>query len=66
MLEPKVFLKGKDVAAAVSMSESWIRQERWKRKHGLPHVFTVDPILIGSSPRYLASEVEAWIEKLAA
>jgi hypothetical protein len=31
------------------------------RKNGLPHSLTIDPVMIGSAPRYKASDVEAWL-----
>ena len=51
-----------DVAQLTSMSRSWVRKQRWNRRHGHPHVFDVDPILIGSVPRYRLDAVLGWIE----
>lgn len=51
-----------EIASFVSMSRSWVRKQRWNRRHGQPHVFDIDPILIGSVPRYRLDDVLAWIE----
>ena len=52
-----------DIAKLVSLSKSWVRSQRFKRRHGLPHDFTLDPVIIGSTtPRYLLAEVLAWID----
>ena len=34
----------------------------FNRRHGLPHVFDIDPVLIGSVPRYRLEDVLAWID----
>lgn len=52
------------IADLLSMSRSWVRKERFNRRHSLPHTFDVDPIMIGSSPRYRIEEVEAFIARL--
>ena len=54
------------VARVLALSPATIRQQRYRRQHNLPHWFTVDPVMIGSAPRYRASEVSAWIEAQAA
>ncbi|MBT6361707.1 MAG: hypothetical protein HOJ67_05875 [Rhodospirillaceae bacterium] len=54
------------IAHDTSMSKSWVRQERHKRRHGLPHILTIDPVMIGSSPRYRRSDYLEWIESLVA
>ncbi len=50
------------VARALSISPATIRQQRFRRRHEMPHWFTIDPVMIGSVPRYRASEVHAWLE----
>ena len=52
-----------DIAGLLSISRSWVRKERFSRRHGKPHVFDVDPVLIGTSPRYRMVDVLAWIER---
>lgn len=60
------FYSDKDVARILSMSPAWVRGQRHKRRHGLPHIFDLDPRYIGSCPRYVAREVEAFIEAITA
>lgn len=57
-------LNDKQVATLINMSPSWIRVQRWKRKTSQQHCFTLDPVMIGTSPRYRAKEVHAWIASL--
>ena len=51
-----------EIARALAISPVTIRKQRFDRRHGLPHWFTLDPVMIGSAPRYRASEVSTWIE----
>ena len=51
-----------EIARLLSMSRSWVRKQRFNRRHGLPHVFDLDPVLIGSVPRYRIEDVIAWID----
>lgn len=53
-----------EVAELLSMSRSWVRKQRFLRRRGLPHVFDIDPVLIGSVPRYRLEDVLAWIGAL--
>mgnify|MGYP000530666893 FL=1 len=62
-MEP-IFLNDSAVAETVCMSPSWVRVERHKRRKGLPHTLNIDPVMIGSSPRYRMEDVEAFIEGL--
>ena len=55
-----------DITKLIALSKSWVRKQRWLRRHGLPHEFTVDPVMIGSTPRYRLDEVLAWIEAQSA
>ncbi len=52
------------VAKRLSISHSWVRKQRFNRRHGLPHVFDIDPVMIGSVPRYRVEDVLAWISAL--
>ena len=61
---PRQFLNDSAVAATVCMSKSWVRVERHKRRKGLPHTLDIDPVMIGSSPRYRVEDVEAFIKGL--
>ena len=53
------------VADLFSMSRSWIRQERFRRRHGQSHVLDIDPVLVGTTPRYMCDEIEGLIKRLA-
>lgn len=54
----------REIADLLSLSQAWVRTQRYKRRHGLPHVFNIDPVLIGSVPRYRIDEVNNWIKGL--
>ena len=59
-IEP-AFYSDKDVARRLNLSPSWVRGQRHKRRHGLPHILDLDPRYIGTCARYVPSEVEAFI-----
>ena len=59
------FYNDNDIARRLRLSTSWVRVQRHKRAHGLPHIFDVDPRYIGTSPRYVAEEVEAYFSSIA-
>ena len=63
MVEP-AFYTDKDIARRLNLSPSWVRGQRHKRAHGLPHIFPLEPRYIGSCARYVAEEVEAFIATL--
>jgi hypothetical protein len=54
----------KYISDRIFVSLSWVRGERHKRRHSLPHILTIDPIMIGSIPRYRQDEVDEWMESL--
>lgn len=56
----------KDVARRLNMSASWVRGQRHKRRHGHDHVLDIDPVMIGSCPRYVGADVEAFLLRLVA
>ena len=58
------FLNDADIASELCLSLSWVRKQRWLRRHEKAHVFTVDPVMIGSVPRYRNDDVQAWMEAL--
>ncbi len=60
-----VLISDADIASLLCMSRSWVRKERFNRRRGLPHILTIDPVMIGSAPRYRRSEVMDWVESLA-
>ena len=57
-------LNDKDLAALCGMSVQWVRAERLKRRRGDKHALTIDPVMIGKSPRYRATDIMRWIEEL--
>lgn len=64
-IEPE-FYNDKDVARKLSLSPSWVRVQRHKRTKGLPHILNVDARYIGTCPRYVRSEIEAFVAAIAA
>ena len=60
------FMNDRDIAKLFAMSLGWVRVQRHFRRHQKPHVFTVDPIYIGSSPRYRRKDIIALIDQLTA
>tara|TARA_X000001316_G_C899741_1_gene18383 strand:+ start:107 stop:616 length:510 start_codon:yes stop_codon:yes gene_type:complete len=60
-----ILLDDKAVAKLLSFSSSWVRQQRFKRRHGEDHAFDVEPIIIGTVPRYRRCDVLDWIERTA-
>ena len=52
------------IAGMLGVSRSWVRKERFNRRHKKLHSFTVDPVHVGSLPRYRREDVEAWIASL--
>ncbi len=59
-----VLISDADIADMLGMSRSWVRKERFNRRRGLPHTLTIDPVMIGSTPRYRQSEVMDWVASL--
>ena len=60
---PVPLLKDRDIGDLVGKSESWVRQERSNRQHGRPHIRTVDPVMVGDSPRYRRNEIAEWFSR---
>jgi hypothetical protein len=60
------FYSDKDVARRLNMSSSWVRGQRFKRRHDLPHILDVEARYIGSCPRYVAAEIDAFVASLVA
>ena len=59
-----VLISDADIAGMLGMSRSWVRKERFNRRRHLPHTLTIDPVMIGSAPRYRRSEVMDWVASL--
>jgi len=60
------FYTDKDVARKLNLSPSWVRVQRHKRAKGLPHTLNVDARYIGTCPRYVRGEIEAFVAAIAA
>jgi hypothetical protein len=58
-------LSDADVANKLRVSRSWVRAQRFKRRHGLSHELKIDSVMIGSMPRYRQEDVIAWIKDLS-
>lgn len=57
-------LNDQQLSDLVSMSKSWIRKQRMLRRRGESHTLTIDPVLIGTAPRYRQAEVLDWLNSL--
>ena len=66
MTSERAFLTDKDVARKINFSPSWVRGQRHKRQKGLPHTFDVEARYIGSCPRYVADEIDAFVAAITA
>jgi hypothetical protein len=60
------FFTDKDVARKLNLSPSWVRVQRHKRAKGLPHILNVDARYIGTCPRYVCGEIDAFVAAIAA
>ncbi len=58
------FVRDAEIAAYLRVSCSWVRKQRMYRMRGIPHFFSVDPVYIGSMPRYRADAFRAWADSL--
>ena len=61
-LSSERLIRDAEVAKWLGMSPSWVRKQPFNRRHGLDHVFDIDPLLIGSVPRYRRAVVFDWID----
>ena len=62
--QDSVLINDADIAGMLGMSRSWVRKQRFNRRRGLPHTLTIDPVMIGSAPRYRRLEVRDWVASL--
>ncbi len=56
------FVDDQWIAERIGMKVSTIRSQRFKRRHGLPHWLDLDPVMIGSKPRYRLSSALEWLQ----
>lgn len=66
MNEKPDLLNDKDIAQRLGFSRSWVRQERFRRRRGQHHALSIDPIFVGTKPRYRTEEFDAWVAQLKA
>ena len=57
------FIDDRWLAAQTKLKPSTFRSQRFKRLHGLAHWFDVDPVYLGSKPRYRLSDALAWLAR---
>jgi hypothetical protein len=57
-------ISDRDIAEHLSMSKSWVRQQRLLRRRGEPHFLTIDPVMIGTSPRYRVEDLDALLNEV--
>lgn len=58
------FLNDRDVATILNVSPNTIRVQRHYRLHGKDHYLKIDPVRIGSLPRYRREDVAALVGQL--
>jgi hypothetical protein len=61
---PDNLLSDEQVAKVIGFSVAYLRKQRFLRRKGQPHAFTLDSILIGGTPRYRASDLTNWLASL--
>ena len=52
------------IAKHLSVSPSWPRKQRFNRYNGLPHVLTIDRVLLGGLVRYRIEDFRDWLATL--
>lgn len=57
-------LSDQDVARMLRLSPAWVRKQRHLRKEGVGHALTINPVYIGSSPRYRLADFNKWLDGL--
>ena len=60
----KPLLSDAGIADRLSMSKSWVRQQRLLRRKGKPHFLAIDPVMIGTSPRYRVDDLDALLNEV--
>ena len=58
------FVDDKWLAQRTGFKPPTFRGQRFKRLHDEDHWFDVDPVYIGSKPRYRLSDALAWLKRL--
>lgn len=63
-IDDPAFLRDREVARILCMSPGWVRNQRWRRRHGKPHILKIDPVMIGNSPRYRTQDLREFVDTL--
>lgn len=64
MSETREFLTDMDIAQVLGVSPNSIRVQRHYRRKGVDHYLKIDPVMIGSLPRYRREDFNALVEEL--
>jgi hypothetical protein len=64
MNEEARLIDDEQIARKLCVSRQWVRGQRFKKRHDLPHVLNIEPVMIGSLPRYRAEDFDQWIGSL--
>jgi hypothetical protein len=51
------------LADQLKMAVATIRSQRFKRLHGYDHWLDIDPVYLGSKPRYRRADVTTWLSR---
>jgi hypothetical protein len=60
----ETLLSDEQVANLLKFSVAWLRKQRYLKRKGKPHILTVDPVMIGGTPRYRLSDIGTWLSSL--
>jgi hypothetical protein len=63
--EESEFITDTWLAEQLQMAVATVRSQRFKRLHGEPHWLDIDPIYIGSKPRYRRIDALDWLSAQA-
>lgn len=66
MNEGPELINDKEIARQTTFSPEWVRLQRYLRRHGKPHVLDIDPVIVGSKPRYLSEDFHGWLARVKA
>lgn len=58
------YLSDQDIAKILRLSPAWVRKQRHLRNGGESHVLSINPVYIGSSPRYRLADFNQWLESM--
>jgi hypothetical protein len=61
---PENLLTDSQLAEILNVSIAWVRKQRYLRCKGEKHTLSVDPVRVGSMPRYKAKDINNWLASL--